>query len=90
MTKVFPFQCSALSASTRATGILQYTGGIQFAIPWVFSFRTSNLDSIQPLAWVTIYCASNCTDFSDFIFAIKQGGLEKTLEVYNSLIAQLA
>ena len=37
--------------------------------------------SIRPLAWGTVYCASNCTDFSNFIFAIKQGGLEKTLEV---------
>ena len=28
-----------------------------------------------------IYCASNCTDFSNFIFAIKPGHLEKILEV---------
>ena len=28
-------------------------------------------------------------DTPNFIFAIKQGGLEKTLEVHNSLIAQL-
>ena len=35
----------------------------------------------RPLAWETVYCASNCTDFSNFIFAIKRGGLEKTLEV---------
>ena len=46
--------------------------------------------SNRPLALGTVYSASNCTDFSNFIFAIKQGGLEKTLEVYNSLIAQLA
>ena len=37
-----------------------------------------NIQSIGPLAWGTVYCASNCTDFSNFIFAIKQGGLEKT------------
>ena len=49
-----------------------------------------NAKSIQPLAWVTVYCASNCTDFSNFISAIKQGGLDKTLEVYNSRLAQLA
>ena len=43
----------------------------------------------QPLVWGTVYSASNSTDFSTFIFAIKQGGLEKTLEVEHSLIAQL-
>ena len=36
------------------------------------------------------YTVSQCTDTPNFIFAIKQGGLGKTLEVYNSLIAQLA
>ena len=44
----------------------------------------------RPLACWTVYCASNCTDFSNFIFAIKQGGLGRTLEIYDSLIAQLA
>ena len=33
---------------------------------------------------------TQCTDTPNFIFAIKQGGLRKTLEVYNSLVAQLA
>ena len=42
---------------------------------------------IQHLAWGIGYCASQCTDFFNFIFAIKQGDLEKTLEVHNSLIA---
>ena len=36
-----------------------------------------SVQSIRPLAWGTVYCASNCTDFSNFIFAIKQGGLVK-------------
>ena len=35
----------------------------------------------QPLVWGMVYCASNFTDFSNFISAIKQGGLEKTLDV---------
>ena len=30
------------------------------------------------------------TDTPNFTFAIKQGGLGKTLEAYNSLLAQLA
>ena len=46
--------------------------------------------SNQPLARGIVYCASQCTDAPNFVFAIKQGGLEKTLEVYNSLLAQLA
>ena len=46
--------------------------------------------SIQHLAWGIGYCASKCTDAPNFILAIKQGGLGKTLEVYNSLIGQLA
>ena len=46
--------------------------------------------SIQPLAWGIWYCASKCTDTPNFIFAIKQEGLGQTLEIYNSLIAQLA
>ena len=37
--------------------------------------------SIRPLAWGAVYCASNCTDFSNLIFAIKQGGLDKTFDV---------
>ena len=35
----------------------------------------------QHAACCPVYSFSNCTDFSNFIFAIKQGGLEKTLEV---------
>ena len=46
--------------------------------------------SIRPLTWGIGYIVAQCTDTPNFIFAIKQGGLEKTLEVYNSLIAQLA
>ena len=30
---------------------------------------------------LTVCCAANCTDFSNFIFAIKQGGLDKTFDV---------
>ena len=45
---------------------------------------------IQPLVWGIVYCASQCTDTPNLIYAIKQGGLEKTLEIYNSLLAQLA
>ena len=46
--------------------------------------------SNQPLAWGIEYTVSQCTDTPNFIYAIKPGGLGKTLEVYNSLIAQLA
>ena len=42
---------------------------------------TVRIRLIQPLSWGTVYCASNCTDFSNFIFAIKQGGLDKTFDV---------
>ena len=48
------------------------------------------LANIQLLAWGTVFCASNFTDFSNFISAIKQGGLDKTFDVLHSLIAQLA
>ena len=41
-------------------------------------------------AWGIGYIFSQCTDTPNFIFAIKQGGLGLTLEVYNSLLAQLA
>ena len=43
-----------------------------------------------PLAWVIEYIVSQCTDTPNFIFVIKQGGLGQTLEIYNSLRAQLA
>ena len=43
-----------------------------------------------PLAWGIQYTVVQCTDAPNFIFAIKHGGLGKTLEVYNSLLAQLA
>ena len=48
---------------------------------------------------VSVHCATvqtvpqagaQCTDTPNFIFAIKQGALETTFEIYNSLIAQLA
>ena len=44
----------------------------------------------RPLAWGIEYTVSQCTDTPNFIFVIKQGGWGKTLEVYNSLLAQLA
>ena len=46
--------------------------------------------SNRPLTWGIEYNAAQSTDTPNFNFAIKQRGLEKTLEVYNSLIAQLA
>ena len=54
------------------------------------SVQLEKLKSNRPLACCSVYSFSNCTDFSNFMFAIKQGGLEKTLEVKHSLIAQLA
>ena len=47
-------------------------------------------ESYISLAWGIEHTVSQCTDTPNFIFAIKQGGLGKTLEVYNPLIAQLA
>ena len=41
-------------------------------------------------AWGIGYIFPQCTDTSNFICAIKQGGLGLTVEVYNSLLAQLA
>ena len=52
--------------------------------------QKSILWSIPPLAWEIEYTFAQCTDTPNFIFAIKQGGLGKTLKVYNSLLAQLA
>ena len=43
-----------------------------------------------PLAWWIVYSVTKCRDTPNFTFAIKQGGLGKTLEVHDSLIAQLA
>ena len=37
--------------------------------------------SNRPLACCPVYFFSNCVDFSNFIFSIKQGSLKKTLEV---------
>ena len=44
----------------------------------------------QPLAWGIEYTVFQCTDTPSSIFVIKQGGLGQTLEIYNSLLAQLA
>ena len=46
--------------------------------------------SFQHHVWGIGYIFPQCTDTPNFIFAIKQGGLGLTLEVYNSLLAQLA
>ena len=35
----------------------------------------------RPLVCCPVYSFSNCTGFSNFIFAIKQGGLDKTFDV---------
>ena len=44
----------------------------------------------RPLVWGIEYIVSQCTDTPNSIFVIKQGGLENTFDIYNSLIAQLA
>ena len=44
----------------------------------------------RPLAWGIVYTVLKCTNTPNLIFAIKQGVLENTLEVQNSLLAQLA
>ena len=44
----------------------------------------------RPLAWGIEYTVSQCTDTPNFIFVIKQGGFDQTLEMNNSLRAQLA
>ena len=51
--------------------------------------RTTRQGSNRPLACCPVYSFYNCTDFSNFIFAIKQGDLDKTFDVQHSLIAQL-
>ena len=45
-------------------------------------FVKKKVDS--PLAWGIEYTVSQCTDIPNFIFAIKQRGLEKTYKEYNS------
>ena len=42
--------------------------------------RTTRWGSNRPLACCLVYSFYNCTDFSNFIFAIKQGGLDKTFD----------
>ena len=44
----------------------------------------------RPLAWCIEYTVSQCTDTPNSIFVIKQGGLGRTLKVFNSLLAQMA
>ena len=44
----------------------------------------------RPLAWGIEYTVSQCTDTPNFIFAIKKRGFDQTLEMNNSLRAQLA
>ena len=57
----------------------------------LYTFKVfSKPPCFRPLAWGIVYIVAQCADTPNFIFAIKQGGLEKTLEVYNSLLAQLA
>ena len=53
---------------------------------WILSKKSAN----RPLVWGIVCTVAQCTDTPNFIFAIKQGGLETTFEIYNSLIAQLA
>ena len=40
-------------------------------------------------AWGIQNICLQCTDTPNFIFSIKEGGLKLTLELYNSLLAQL-
>ena len=44
----------------------------------------------RPLAWGIEYTVSQCTDTPNFIFVIKKRGFDQTLEMNNSLRAQLA
>ena len=51
---------------------------------------TSKVFPKPPCLIAKNYIVAQCTDTPNFIFAIKEGGLGKILQVYNSLIAQLA
>ena len=44
----------------------------------------------RPLAWGIVYTVLKCPNAPNLIFAIKQGVLETTFDIYNSLIVQLA
>ena len=44
----------------------------------------------RPLAWDIEYTVSQCTDTPNIIFVIKKRGFDQTLEMNNSLRAQLA
>ena len=44
----------------------------------------------RPLAWGIEYTVSQCTDTPNIIFVIKKRGFDQTLEMNNSLRAQLA
>ena len=46
----------------------------------VFGLPTSKGSNL-PLAWGIVYTVAQCTDTPNLIIAIKQGSLEKTLEV---------
>ena len=43
--------------------------------------QKSQSDMVDPVACCPVYSFYNCTDFSNFIFAIKQEGLDKTFGV---------
>ena len=56
----------------------------------VFSKPPCLIAKMKLGVWGIVCTVAQCTDTPNFIFAIKQGGLETTFEIYNSLIAQLA
>ena len=53
---------------------------VEIWISQKFTFCQKNLLN-PPLPWGIVYTVAQCTDVSNSIFAIKQGDLEKTLEV---------
>ena len=58
--------------------------GVQF-----LDFQLRSFVELTPSVGIG-YFVSQCADTPNVIFAIKQGGLGLTLEVYKSLLAQLA
>ena len=63
---------------------------IYFDNPSSFLVMNQNVGLKSAYAWGIVYTVAQCTDIPNFIFAIKQGGLGTTFDIYNSLLAQLA
>ena len=66
----------------------QFLSKIDFDKKMDFVKKKKKVD--RPLGWGIEYTVSQCTDTPNSIFVIKQGGLGQTLEIYKSLLAQLA